>query len=326
MNRTDRLLAIVLELQGKRMQRAEDLAATFETSKRTIYRDILALCEAGIPVISVPGQGYSLMQGFFLPPIRFTADEAAMLLLGGDVMVQNFDSEYRMAAESASRKIAGVLPESLQDEVEVLRDSIRFIARGALGTADEAERLQQLRRAIIKRQTVRFNYQARYGESADDPPLAREADPYALIHVGGTWQLIAYCHLRHDIRSFRLSRMDSLIVSVQYFKRMHDFTMQTYMQGKQEPAQIDTIAVRVLFDDESARWVREGGERHLFFVVAEAETPDGLLLTLRIRHENEIVQWLLGWGRHIRVLEPQSLRDRLALEGQAIIDNHRDSK
>src|SRR5258707_1211303 len=172
MNRTDRLLAIVLELQGKRMQRAEDLAATFETSKRTIYRDILALCEAGIPVISVPGQGYSLMQGFFLPPIRFTADEAAMLLLGSDVMVQNFDSEYRMAAQSASRKIAGVLPESLQDEVDYLRDSIRFIAPSAMGAADEAERLLQLRQAIIKRQTGRFSYQARYGAIVDDAPLA----------------------------------------------------------------------------------------------------------------------------------------------------------
>ena len=76
MNRTDRLLAIVLELQGKKTQRAEDLAATFEISKRTVYRDIQALSEAGVPVISVPGTGYSLMEDYFLPPLSFTADEA----------------------------------------------------------------------------------------------------------------------------------------------------------------------------------------------------------------------------------------------------------
>jgi len=70
MNRTDRLLAIVLELQGKGRQRAEDLAATFETSKRTIYRDIQALGEAGVPLISVPGRGYSLMKGYFFTPIE----------------------------------------------------------------------------------------------------------------------------------------------------------------------------------------------------------------------------------------------------------------
>lgn len=81
MNRTDRLLAIVLELQGKGRQRAEDLAATFETSKRTIYRDIQALGQAGVPLISVPGHGYSLMKGYFLPPLSFTTDEATMLVI-----------------------------------------------------------------------------------------------------------------------------------------------------------------------------------------------------------------------------------------------------
>ena len=86
MNRTDRLLALVLRLQSNGRQRAEDLAASFETSKRTIYRDIQALCESGVPVVAIPGQGYSLVEGFFLPPVTFTTDEATMLLLGANFM------------------------------------------------------------------------------------------------------------------------------------------------------------------------------------------------------------------------------------------------
>src|SRR5437667_11404918 len=105
MNRTGRLLAIVLELQGKGKQRAEDLARTFETSKRTIYRDIEALCEAGVPLISIPGRGYSLMEGYFFPPLSFTTDEATMLLLGSDCMAQNFDAHYRLAAQAAGRQM-----------------------------------------------------------------------------------------------------------------------------------------------------------------------------------------------------------------------------
>src|SRR5919108_2232782 len=132
MNRTDRLLAIILELQGKGRQRAEDLAETFETSKRTIYRDVQALGEAGVPIVSIPGQGYSLMKGYFLPPLSFTTDEATMLLLGSDFMAQNFDAQYRQAAQSAGRKISGVLPEKLRDEGDYLQKSIRFIS---LGTA-----------------------------------------------------------------------------------------------------------------------------------------------------------------------------------------------
>jgi predicted DNA-binding transcriptional regulator YafY len=117
LNRTDRLLAIVLELQARGRQRAEDLAATFEISKRTIYRDMLALGEAGVPLISTPGHGYTLMQGYFLPPLSFTTEEATMLLLGSDYIGQNFDEQYQAAAQSASRKIESVLPERLRDDL-----------------------------------------------------------------------------------------------------------------------------------------------------------------------------------------------------------------
>lgn len=76
MNKTERQLAITLELQRSKTLRAEDLASQFETSVRTIYRDIQALSEAGVPILGAPGQGYSLMEGYFLPPVRFTAEEA----------------------------------------------------------------------------------------------------------------------------------------------------------------------------------------------------------------------------------------------------------
>src|SRR5215469_116526 len=130
MNRTDRLLAIVLELQGKKRQRAEDLAASFEVSTRTIYRDVQALGEAGVPMVAIPGRGYSLIEGYFLPPLSFTTDEATMLLLGTDFMAQNFDAQYRAAAQSAHRKVAGVLPDRLRVEVHSLQNSIHFVAQG----------------------------------------------------------------------------------------------------------------------------------------------------------------------------------------------------
>ena len=109
MNRTDRLLAIVLEIQAKKHIRAEDLAATFEVTKRTIYRDIGALSESGVPIVAMPGQGYSLVEGYFLPPLTFSSDEAIMLLLGTDFVAQNFDAHYRGAAQSASSKIVLVV-------------------------------------------------------------------------------------------------------------------------------------------------------------------------------------------------------------------------
>src|SRR5579883_440019 len=210
MNRTDRLLAIVLELQGKRWQRAEDLARTFETSKRTIYRDIQALGEAGVPLLSTPGRGYSLMEGYFLPPLSFTSDEATMLLLGSDFMAQNFDAQYRAAAQSASRKITGVLPEKMRDEVQYLQSNIHFVAQGSSGNPLEQEKLQLLRRAIIDHHTIHFVYHTRYASEGEVTTNARDADPYGLSYFLGSWHLVAYCHLRQDRRVFRLDRIENL--------------------------------------------------------------------------------------------------------------------
>lgn len=119
MNRTDRLLAIILELQSKSMQRAEDIAKTFETSVRTIYRDMQALSEAGVPIVGTPGHGYSLMDNYFLPPITFTADETVTLLLGIDFIEQQFDDSYRSKAISSRNKIEAVLTEDVRNEAEL---------------------------------------------------------------------------------------------------------------------------------------------------------------------------------------------------------------
>ncbi len=312
MNRTDRLLAIVLELQGKGRQRAEDLAETFETSKRTIYRDIQALCEAGVPLVSTPGRGYALMEGYFLPPLSFSADEATMLLWGSEVMAQNFDAQYRSAAESAGRKIAGVLPERLRDEVRLLQSSIIFVESGARSSPAEQAKLQQLRRAIIQRVMVRFRYQRRTG--AGGAPTERQADPYGLAHVGDAWYLTAYCHLRRGMRNFRLDRMDDLTLLDQTFTRPADFRLSLRKQQEQRD-----VTVRALFAAEVARWVRESPS---FFTVGAEETPAGLLVTLRVRDERDVLQWLLSWGRHVRVLAPPSLQRLLAAEGQAIWQTH----
>lgn len=316
MNRTDRLLAIVLELQGKRKQRADDLAATFETSKRTIYRDIQALCEAGVPIISMPGQGYTLMEGYFLPPLRFTIDEATMLMLGSDVMAQNFDAEYCAAAHSAARKIISVLPQSVQQDVDYLRDSIRFISSGTWAIAAESESLQKLRRAIIKSQTVRFRYHAR---RSDEEESTRTADPYSLTQVNGTWLLTAYCHTRKAMRVFRLSRIEDLVLLEKFFSRAERVEMWRRSLAEHSLSLSDRhLIIRVLFDHEVARWVQED---YYFFISAKEETPDGLLVTLYVRQERDAIQWLLGWGRHVRILEPDAVREQLAQEVQAMLTN-----
>ncbi|NJO81429.1 MAG: YafY family transcriptional regulator [Blastochloris sp.] len=306
MNRTDRLLAIVLELQARGRRRAKDLAEAFEVSKRTIYRDVQALCEAGVPVISEPGSGYSLVDGYFLPPLRFTLEEAMLLLLGSDVMRQSFDAEYQAAAHNAGRKISGVLPDDLRPQVESLQERIQFFPSGR-GTG--VEHLPIIRRAIVKQQTLRFHYHTRSGE-AGSHSLNRDADPYGLAFVSGHWYMGAHCHLRSDLRNFRLDRIDCPSLLPKLFARPANFEVAQVSRTERN------LVVRALFDANIARWVRE---ERLFYTASEQETNNGLLVTLRVRHESDVLQWLLGWGARVRVLEPESLAQRLRAEAEAIL-------
>src|SRR6266446_6599977 len=95
MNRVDRLMAMVVQLQSRRVVRAEDIAAHFEISVRTVYRDLAALGEAGIPIVAEAGVGYSLVKGYHLPPVMFTAEEASALFLGGKLVEYLTDASSR---------------------------------------------------------------------------------------------------------------------------------------------------------------------------------------------------------------------------------------
>ncbi|MGQ0600741.1 MAG: helix-turn-helix transcriptional regulator [Anaerolineales bacterium] len=309
MNRTDRLLALLLELQRGGTKPAAKLAEDFATSKRTIYRDVLALMEAGVPVLSTPGQGYALDEGYFLPPLRFTTDEAALLLLGAEFMAQNFDSQYRAAAELAGKKIEAVLSKARQAEVAYLRDNIRFIAQETLASQPALEKLRALRSAVVARNTVRFRYHARTRPEDKTRPAVREVDPYTLAFVNGAWYLLGHDHARRALRNFRLDRLEAVTVLQKTFARPSHYRVEDRPDDRR-------LIVRVLFDLETARWAQEARP---FFWEAETLRADGLFVTLRVRFEADALEWLASWGSRVRVLEPASLRQRLADDAAKVL-------
>ncbi|HMV46248.1 MAG TPA: YafY family protein [Blastocatellia bacterium] len=319
MNRTDRLLAIVLELQRNGSQRAEDLAATFETSKRTIYRDIQALSESGVPVVAQAGKGYSLVEGYFLPPLSFSTDEAAMLLLGGKLVADHFEAQYREVSQSASRKIETVLSEKLRAEVGFLRDNIAFVAPETLASSTSAKFLPTLRRAILEQKTIRFHYHTRYSMDRSTAKKTREADPYSLLHYGDAWYLNGFCHLRQALRQFRLDRMSDLELLDKSFTRPADYKMAPPEEDDRQ------VIVRALFNQDAAPWVRESRS---YYVTEMLDDPEGrpgcLLVTMKAHFETEVISWLLSWGAKVEVLEPESLKRRLAGIAREIHEKYSD--
>jgi predicted DNA-binding transcriptional regulator YafY len=277
MNRTDRLLAIVLELQRKGQQRGEDLAVTFEVSTRTIYRDIQALCEAGVPIVAVQKKGYSLSEGYFLPPLHFTTEEALILALGCDFMGHSFDDQYRAVAEAASRKIDAVLSDTLRQEVSYLSTNISFFAADPLSD-QQRDNLRQLRSAIAERRTVHFRYTKKKATSSE--ATMRAVDPYSLARLANDWLLMGYCHLRGALRVFRLGRIDHLKLLGKQFERPADFKPDWIAASEERE-----VVVTALFDQEVADFVQESRP---FSVTAAELTPEGLLLTLRVRDEQDL--------------------------------------
>ncbi|MGF9947414.1 YafY family protein, partial [Priestia megaterium] len=229
MNKTDRLLAIVLELQRKEVIRAENLAALFETSVRTIYRDIQALSEAGVPIIGAPGRGYSLMEGYFLPPIGFTVPEAVSLLIGTDFIEQQFDDDYRARAQAARGKIEAILPKNILKETSRVRKAMRLlISDKQVRESKEKKYLEKIRGAILNVQKISVRYAKKLEDSEGNRHSVRTVAPYGLVLIQGSWMLVARCDLRQEIRHFRLSRMTELISLEERFEPPTHFNLSEY--------------------------------------------------------------------------------------------------
>ncbi|MCY9591336.1 YafY family transcriptional regulator [Paenibacillus chitinolyticus] len=307
MNKTDRMLAIILRLQRKGTQRAEDLAAAFETSVRTIYRDMQALCEAGVPVVGAPGQGYSLVEGYFLPPVSFTAEEAVTLLLGLEFVEQQFDEASRAQAGAARAKLEGVLPDRVRRESQRHREGMKLLAGPGSAAGNGAAALALLRGAVLQERTVRFAYAAKDTAMPGGERLTvREADPYGLVYLNSAWMLIAFCRLRQEVRHFRLSRISELTLLETVFEKPEEFDLRLY-----KPADDRQGEVRLLFRRELANRVRE---TNYYYIEETQNVEQGLLVTLKVRSPEEILHWVLSWGAGVEVLEPESLRVRLREE------------
>lgn len=316
MNKTDRLLAILLELQRNEMLRAEDLAAIFETSVRTIYRDIQALSEAGVPVIGAPGQGYSLMEGYFLPPVSFTVEEAVTLLIGTDFIKQLFDARYSSQAHTSGEKIEAILPEPIRDEAAQIRKSFRVLATPKdKARVQEKVYLEVIRRAILEERKIRFHYSKKIAEADGNRQSVRTVAPYGLVLVQeSSWVLVAWCEYRQDIRHFRLSRMTELIALEERFLTPADFKLSTY-----RPTDDRNVRVCVLVQPDIADKVKEASS---FYIESIEEHTDGLLVTFRVRQPEELLHWVLGWGGGVVVLEPETFRQRVRNELEIMLKRY----
>jgi len=220
---TTRVLTVLELLQSRRQISGPELAERLEVDVRTVRRYVGMLQELGIPVQSVRGRlgAYRLRPGFKLPPLMFTDDEALALVLGLLVARRLGLTEAAPAVEGALAKIERVLPEALRDRVQALQATLVLaVGRAAEGEGDapRAAFLLTLSAAIQRRRRVTLRYRSYEGNESE-----RLLDPYGLVCRAGRWYVAGYCHLRRDVRTFRLDRVLDVAPRDEPFERPDDF-------------------------------------------------------------------------------------------------------
>lgn len=201
MNRIDRLFGILILLQSKKYTAADKIANHFKISVRTVYRDIKALIEQGVPIGFEQPKGYFIVQGYFLPPVSFTSEEANALLIMERLVSRFADKSIFNNYTTALNKVKAVLKHSQKEKFEILNDSIKFQLQHE-SINGEFEHLADLQNAISIRCILEIDYQNTNGQCSK-----REIEPIGLIFYAFNWHLIAWCHLRNEYRDFRASRV-----------------------------------------------------------------------------------------------------------------------
>lgn len=225
--RISRLVAILTQLQTKRVLTSTTLAEKFGVSVRTIYRDIKALEESGVPILTQEGKGYSLMEGYRVPPVMFTENEANALVTAEQLVLKNKDSSLVKEYAAAINKIKAVLQYSTKEKVELLSNRIGISP--SLGNIGASNSVTFIQNALTAFKVLHIIYLSKKDEKTE-----RDIEPFAMYYsLEESWTLIAYCRLRKDFRMFRLDRMLKITPLELSFKP-HKLTLDEYLSMKRK--------------------------------------------------------------------------------------------
>lgn len=220
--RLSRLTAIITQLQSKKIVTASYLAERHNVSVRTIYRDIRTLEQSGIPIITEEGKGYSIMEGYHLPPVLFTEEEANALITIEQLAIKNKDQSLVKNVSSAIEKIKVILRYSQRGNAELLADRIYF--GGNNKQEKTSDNLMQIQSAILHFQLLKIDY-----HSSEAQRTTRHIEPFAIYSTNGNFLLVAFCRLRQDFRVFRIDYIDKLTQLPETFTP-HELTLQEYFE------------------------------------------------------------------------------------------------
>ena len=302
MNRIDRLTAILIQMQTKRVVKAEEIADRFEISLRTVYRDVKALMEAGVPIGSEAGKGYFIVDGYHLPPVMFTQEEGSAMLFAGKLVEKMTDKSIRKEFESALLKIKAVLNESEKDHLENLHSHIEVMRAPQPENPFPNHFLTTIQKAAVDKEVLKIEYSTNYSEEI----TWRDVEPIGLFFYSNAWHLIAWCRLRSGYRDFRTDRIKTLKQTGTKFDSRNLLSLQEYLatlvQGNREMEK-----VVVLFDKAHAKFM--GSTKYMHGFASEEELETKVRMTFLTGYLKSLCRWLLMFGNAVTIEQPEKAKE-----------------
>ncbi len=280
---------------------SRDLAEHFSVSRRTVFRDLRALSESGVPLTYSEGGGYEILEGYQLPPLMLTAREAATLLVGTQFMKLQSDSSLREDADAVALKIRTVLPREIREYVDRLGDNTvldPYWLHAAQEEGRESGRWYKLSEAVARSRKVIMEYFV----EARSEVTKRTVDPLGLVYYSDHWNLIAYDYLRDTIRNFRLDRIREMFVLTERFSRPEGFELQTHLS--QQGVQTSSTLITLRFDRATYKRARTA-------IPARIESEDledeSCIVSFRFDNIPFLSTWLMRYADGVDVIKPAAL-------------------
>ncbi|WP_025761573.1 helix-turn-helix transcriptional regulator [Dyadobacter tibetensis] len=305
MNRFDRITAILIQLQSKKIVKAQELADRFDISLRTVYRDMNSLAEAGVPLVSEAGIGYSLLEGYRLPPVMFTREEARSFIAAEKLVEKFTDSAIGDNYRSAMFKIKAVLKGQEKDMIENLAEHVMVNNFQEPKHSQKTSFLDPILESIHEKKVLQIIYWA----ISTDVSTERKIEPVGIYHENNRWYTIAYCHLRGEYRNFRADRIQQAKATDQHFDLQHaplaEFLKRHSMSGNK----LTKVVLQV--EKHVANYIMD--RKYYYGFISEQLIADKFQMTFLTPDIKEFGRWYLMLGMNATIIEPEELKEQVRL-------------
>ena len=313
MNRINRVSAILIQLQSRRVIKAMDIATRFNISLRTVYRDVKTLEEAGIPIIGEAGVGSSIMEGYRLPPVMFTREKATAFLTAEKFVEKLTDASTTKHHKSAMYKIKSILKTAEKKLMEDMDSSIEVLKSQSQLGIENKDHIQTLLNGIAQKKVLAINYFANHNKEH----TKRDIEPVGIFYKDNYWHLVAFCLMRNDYRDFRVNRINHVIITNIIFNTKHP-TLKAYIAQTAKEKDLDLVVV--LIDKAMSSFLE--CQKYYSDFISEKVIGDQIEMTFLTTSLEGFARWFMMFGDKAEVISPFGLKDRVNIIAASIAQNN----